>query len=104
MSAESSASLFHPTANLPEDLKTILQGLWLDVEVSLGKMISKKGGTGGTCDLLLSRTFVMYKLCELLEETEYLPCFPLNATERKEQDDLWRQISEDIGWRYYPTV
>ena len=54
----------------------------------------------------LSYSYVLYKFCELLGEDEYLPCFPLlKSTEKlKQQDTIWKGITNDLKWEYIPTI
>ena len=53
----------------------------------------------------LSYSYVLYKFCELLEEDEYLPYFPLLKAKDKlqQQDAIWRNICRDMQWEFIPT-
>jgi hypothetical protein len=53
----------------------------------------------------LSYSYVLYKFCELLGEDEYLPCFPLLKSKEKlyKHDIIWKQITADLGWQWFPT-
>jgi DNA-directed RNA polymerase subunit F len=53
----------------------------------------------------LSYSYVLYKLCELLGEDRYLPCFPLLKSKEKLyiQDQIWKGICGDLSWEYYKT-
>lgn len=54
----------------------------------------------------LSYSYVLYKFCELLGEDEYLPCFPLLKSKEKlkQQDLIWKGITQDLRWEYIPTI
>jgi hypothetical protein len=54
----------------------------------------------------LSYSYVLYKFCELLGEDEYLPCFPLLKSKEKlkQQDSIWKGITNDLKWEYIPTI
>ena len=54
----------------------------------------------------LSYSYVIYKFCELLEEDDYLPYFPLlkSKDKLKQQDDIWKNICKELQWQYIPTT
>jgi hypothetical protein len=54
----------------------------------------------------LNYYYTAYKLCELLEETSYLPHFPRLKDPEKiiEQDAIWKNICADKGWKFIRTV
>ena len=54
----------------------------------------------------LSYSYVLYKFCELLEEDEYLPFFPLLKSKEKlhQQDVIWQKICNELQWEYIPTI
>lgn len=54
----------------------------------------------------LSYSFTLYKMCELLGEDQYLPCFPLLKSKEKlyEQDKMWKGICHELKWEYIHTV
>ena len=54
----------------------------------------------------LNYYYTLYKLCELLGETKFLPYFPMlkDREKRVEQDAIWKLICSDLGWDYIPTV
>ena len=47
-----------------------------------------------------------YKMCELLGEDDYLPCFPLLKSKEKlyVQDQIWFKICEELQWQAIKTV
>jgi Poxvirus Late Transcription Factor VLTF3 like len=54
----------------------------------------------------LSYSYCLYKMCELLECDEYLPCFPLLKSKEKlyKQDDIWKGICEELRWQFFKTI
>jgi len=55
---------------------------------------------------ILRYSYILYKLCELLELDELLPCFRLlkNRTKLKEQDVIWQSICNHLEWQYIPSI
>jgi hypothetical protein len=53
----------------------------------------------------LNYYYTVYKLCELLEKTEFLSYFPMlkDKEKRIEQDDIWKKICEELNWVFIPT-
>lgn len=53
----------------------------------------------------LSYSYVLYKMCELLGEDDYLPCFPLLKSKEKLyiQDQIWKKICDELQWQYIST-
>ena len=54
----------------------------------------------------LNYYYTAYKLCELLDETQYLDHFPMlkDREKRIEQDAIWKQICEELDWEFIPTL
>jgi len=54
----------------------------------------------------LSYSYVLYKLCELMELDEYLPSFPLlkNRDKLYVQDKIWEKICEDLQWQFIKSL
>jgi hypothetical protein len=53
----------------------------------------------------LNYYYVLYKLCELLEQDKYLEHFYLlkDQTKRMEQDAIWKKICAELKWEFIPT-
>lgn len=53
----------------------------------------------------LSYSYVLYKLCELLGEDEFLPCFPLLKSREKlyVQDQIWEKMCNELHWEFIRT-
>ena len=54
----------------------------------------------------LNYYYTIYKLCELLEQRQFLPYFPMlkDREKRIEQDDIWKKICEELNWTFIPTI
>jgi hypothetical protein len=54
----------------------------------------------------LNYYYTIYKLCELLDETEFLPYFPMLKDREKqiEQDEIWKKICKELNWEFVPTL
>ena len=54
----------------------------------------------------LNYYYVLYKLCELLDEDHYLQYFYMlkDPVKRMEQDEIWKKICEELNWEYIPTL
>jgi hypothetical protein len=54
----------------------------------------------------LNYYYTAYKLCELLDKTQYLEHFPMlkDPEKRMEQDEIWKKICLDLDWKYIPTI
>jgi ribosomal protein L37AE/L43A len=53
----------------------------------------------------LNYYYTVYKLCELLGQTQYLPYFPMlkDRDKRIEQDEIWKKICKELNWEFIPT-
>ena len=54
----------------------------------------------------LNYYYTIYKLCELLDQHQFLPYFPMlkDREKRIEQDEIWRNICGELDWEYIPTI
>jgi hypothetical protein len=54
----------------------------------------------------LNYYYTVYKLCELLDQTQFLPYFPMlkDREKRIEQDEIWKQICHSLDWEFIPTI
>lgn len=54
----------------------------------------------------LNYYYTLYKLCELLGETQYLDDIPMLKDREKiiEQDIIWRNMCAELGWTFIPTI
>tara|TARA_Y100000385_G_scaffold276182_1_gene321624 strand:- start:167 stop:1234 length:1068 start_codon:yes stop_codon:yes gene_type:complete len=80
-------------------LEETLCNLFIDIQIPYAKY----------CPLdrvnFLNYYYTLYKLCELLDEKQYLPYFPMLKEQKKiEQDEVWKKICEDLDWDFIPTL
>ena len=54
----------------------------------------------------LNYYYTVYKLCELLDQNQFLPYFPMlkDREKRIEQDEIWKKICLELGCEFIPTV
>jgi hypothetical protein len=54
----------------------------------------------------LNYYYVLYKLCELLGENQYLEDIPMLKDREKliEQDETWKKMCEELNWEFIATV
>ncbi len=54
----------------------------------------------------LNYYYTVYKLCELLDQSQFLPYFPMlkDREKRIEQDEIWKKICEELDWAFIPTI
>jgi len=54
----------------------------------------------------LNYYYTVYKLCELLDQVQFLPYFPMlkDREKRIEQDDIWKKICGELNWEFVPTI
>lgn len=54
----------------------------------------------------LNYYYTVYKLCELLDQKQFLPYFPMlkDREKRIEQDNIWKKICDELDWEFIPTI
>ena len=54
----------------------------------------------------LNYYYVLYKMCELLEEIRFIPFFPMlkDPVKRIEQDEIWKKICHELSWEFIQTT
>lgn len=54
----------------------------------------------------LNYYYTVYKLCELLDQQQFLPYFPMlkDREKRIEQDEIWKKICQELDWEFIPTI
>ena len=50
--------------------------------------------------------YTIYKLCELLNQYQYLPLLSMLKDREKiiEQDEIWKKICKYLNWKFIPTI
>jgi hypothetical protein len=54
----------------------------------------------------LNYYYTVYKLCELLNQVQFLEFFPMlkDREKRIEQDEIWKKICYELDWEFVPTI
>jgi hypothetical protein len=54
----------------------------------------------------LSYSYTLHKFCKLLGKNEYLVFFPLLKSREKlfEQEKIWKEICNDLNWKFTPSI
>jgi hypothetical protein len=88
-----------PPVMSPE-LEQTLCNLFIDIQSPYAKFCPE-----GRVNFL-NYYYTIYKLCELLNETAFLPYFPMlkDREKRVEQDVIWKKICEELNWEFIPTL
>jgi len=82
------------------ELEDVLCNLFLDIQKPYSK------NCPGDRVNFLNYYYVLYKMCELLNEKSFLPFFPMlkDPVKRIEQDEIWKKICGDLQWEFIPTI
>ena len=85
---------------MSSELETMLCNLFMDIQSPYAKFCPDDRVN------FLNYYYTVYKLCELLNQTQFLPYFPMlkDREKRIEQDEIWKNICEELGWEYIPTI
>ena len=89
-----------PAVRLPHELEDTLKIMFLAIQRPFETHRPKNRKN------FFSYAYVLYKLCQLLGEDQYLPLFPLlkSVEKLRAQDDIWKKICGELKWEYIPTV
>jgi hypothetical protein len=84
---------------MSSELEETLCNLFIELQKPYSKYCPKERVN------FLNYYYTLYKLCELLNETHFLPYFPMlkDREKRVEQDQIWKKICLDLGWNFIPT-
>ena len=85
---------------MSSELETSLCNLFMDIQGPYAKFCPEDRVN------FLNYYYTVYKLCELLNQTHFLPYFPMlkDREKRIEQDEIWKNICEELDWEYIPTL
>jgi len=84
---------------MPQELETTLCNLFNELQDPYAKCCPNDRVN------FLNYYYTIYKLCELLDQKQFLPFFPMlkDRDKRIEQDVIWRQICVELQWLFIPT-
>ena len=82
------------------DLEETLCNLFIDIQAPYAKYCPEDRVN------FLNYYYTIYKLCELLNQREFLPYFPMlkDREKRIEQDEIWKKICQELNWKFIPTI
>jgi hypothetical protein len=85
---------------MSSDLENTLCNLFMDIQVPYARYCPDDRVN------FLNYYYTIYKLCELLDQRQFLPFFPMlkDREKRIEQDEIWKNICYDLDWEYIPTI
>ena len=85
---------------MSSDLEDTLCNLFMEIQAPYAKYCPDDRVN------FLNYYYTVYKLCELLDQQQFLPFFPMlkDREKRIEQDEIWRNICADLDWEYIPTI
>lgn len=88
-----------PPPVMSVELETILCNLFMEIQKPYSKFCPNERQN------FLNYYFVLYKLCELLGEDDYLDNFYMlkDPIKRMEQDEIWKKICDELNWEFIPT-
>ena len=85
---------------LSKEIEEKLQHMFKEIQPAFIKYCPKGRSN------FLSYPYVLYKMCQLLEMDEFLPCFQLLKSREKlyQQDQVWQQICRELGWQFIRSI
>ena len=88
-----------PPIMTPE-LEETLCNLFIDIQAPYAKYCPEDRVN------FLNYYYTIYKLCELLDQKQFLPYFPMlkDREKRIEQDEIWKNICMELDWKFIPTI
>jgi hypothetical protein len=86
-----------PTMSI--ELENTLCSLFLEIQKPYSKFCPNERVN------FLNYYYVLFKMCELLGEDEYLPHFYMlkDPVKRMEQDEIWKKICHELNWEFIDT-
>jgi hypothetical protein len=90
----------HTAPVMDRDMEEKLRYLFKEIQPSFQKHCPSDRSN------FLSYSYVLYKLCELLELDDFLHCFPLlkNRDKLYAQDKIWEKICRDLQWEFIRSI
>ena len=90
----------HTAPVMDRDIEEKLRYLFKEIQPSFQKHCPSDRSN------FLSYSYVLYKLCELLELDDFLHCFPLlkNRDKLYAQDKIWEKICKDLQWEFIRSI
>lgn len=85
---------------MSQELEETLCNLFMDIQAPYAKYCPDDRVN------FLNYYYTVYKLCELLDQRQFLPFFPMlkDREKRIEQDEIWKNICCELEWEFIPTI
>jgi hypothetical protein len=85
---------------MTQQLEEVLCNLFMDIQGPYAKYCPDDRVN------FLNYYYTIYKLCELLDQKQFLPYFPMlkDREKRIEQDNIWKKICDELDWEFIPTI
>jgi hypothetical protein len=85
---------------MTSELEETLCNLFIEIQKPYSKYCPKNRVN------FLNYYYTIYKLCELLDQNQFLEYFPMlkDREKRIEQDQIWKNICEELNWTFIPTL
>ena len=85
---------------MSQELEETLCNLFMDIQAPYAKFCPNDRVN------FLNYYYTVYKLCELLDQRQFLPYFPMlkDRDKRIEQDEVWKKICGELNWEFVPTI
>ena len=82
------------------ELEETLCNLFIDIQAPYAKYCPEDRVN------FLNYYYTIYKLCELLEQRQFLSYFPMlkDREKRIDQDAIWKNICAELDWKFIPTI
>jgi len=82
------------------ELEETLCSLFMDIQAPYSKFCPDDRVN------FLNYYYTVYKLCELLNQKQFLSYFPMlkDREKRIEQDEIWKKICAELDWEFVPTI
>ena len=82
------------------ELEETLCNLFIEIQIPYAKYCPEDRVN------FLNYYYTIYKLCELLDQKQFLPYFQMlkDREKRIEQDEIWKNICSDLDWKFIPTI
>eukprot|EP00798_Chlamydomonas_sp_ICE-L_P017341 gene17341-23647_t len=89
-----------PTIHMPPDLEDKVRFMFCAIQIPFLKYQPPKRKN------FLSYAYCLHKMMQLLEKDQYLVNFPLLKSREKlyQQDQIWKNICEDVRWDFIPSL
>ena len=85
---------------MSQELEETLCNLFIDIQAPYAKYCPEERVN------FLNYYYTIYKLCELLNQQQFLPYFPMlkDREKRIEQDEIWKNICAELDWKFIATI